>query len=208
MSKSRQGRPRKPGHRYRGGRVVPSKGDLVPVEIEQRRRELLGDQDKHSTAWRRDPKLGDTLGHMRLRGEITDRQYEAGQKVAAVWRAWATLAECPGRHARAADLPIASDVDREPMPPHEIDRLVEEALHDPERAEKWRRLTDVMAALRARVTTVHQHALAWSLLETVCADDVMPPRLTGDWPQGWTLLRAALDEAAKVFKIPGRREAA
>lgn len=208
MAKAK-GRPRKTGQRYRGGRIVPQRDALVPAEVEQRRRKLLGDTDPHSTLWRRDARLGTVLGQMQLTGKISYRQYEAGMKVAEVWQKWARMAECPSRHAAAANLPVATTGEAEALTPGEIDALIRAAEEDDD--GRWRRLSATMRMIRVYVRDVEHPALAISILETVCLDDLMPPRLEQDNPLAtkcWDALKAALDAAAGLFRIPESREAA
>ncbi|HEY8343366.1 MAG TPA: hypothetical protein VIK75_10310 [Calditerricola sp.] len=209
---ARRGRKRSTGARYRSGDIVRhqrQRDPLVPIEIEQRRRGALKDMDRHSTRWMRDSRLGSALGQLHVAGLITDEQHEAGLAVARVWTAWARLADCPSRHPQAIGLPVATspDADALPLSKDELAALYEAGMETPD--ERWDRLTKTMERLRAAVRDAPAHALAWSLLETVCADDLIPPRLVaGQWPTGWDALRGALDAAAKVFGIKGQRQAA
>ena len=84
-SKRRKGRPRKPGHRYRNGKLRLSSHEpaVSPAAIAatQPHRKGLGDRAA-------DQKAECELGRMALRGQVTALQCLAGQRYAAQWRAY------------------------------------------------------------------------------------------------------------------------
>lgn len=189
--------------RTRSGRAVSQRQSITTPEIEAMRRGILGDTDKHSQDWRTDQRLGTAIGRMHCRGLVTDRQYAAGAAVWATWRSWAVQADSPPRHARAAVLPVAAT---EGLPQA---HLVPSGGETDE--ERWLRLKEIVDDLEVAVRGVLHHQLAWSLLQSVCADDVMPRTLEQSGPLAdkcWAALRDALDAAAGVFKIPNSEKEA
>jgi hypothetical protein len=90
-SKRRKGRPRKPGHRYRNGKLRPSHEPPVSpaaIAATQPHRKGLGDCAA-------DQKAESELGRLALRGQVTALQYLAGQRYAAQWRAYLATLDGP-----------------------------------------------------------------------------------------------------------------
>jgi hypothetical protein len=58
----------------------------------------------------------------------------------------------------------------------------------------WRRVDDMMVSCRAAVMALPKCGLAWSMVTSLCADGVAPPRFfSGDgWPDGRQVLRDSL----------------
>lgn len=204
----RKGR-RRTTTRTRTGRAVATRHSITTPEIETMRRGILGDHDKHSQDWRTDQRLGSTWGRMQRRGLLTERQFQAAEAVASLLRAWARDADCPPRHAKAADLPIAMAPELHEMSRDERLALIQRAMDD--EVDRWHRLNGAVKALRDAIIVVPNHMLAWSMIQSVCGDDIMPPRLEQSGPLAekcWAALRGALDAAAGLFKIPEAKEAA
>lgn len=190
--RSKGGRPRKSGPRYKSGQRKETKigakmGDAMTPELLQRRADLVGAGNA------RDQMAAYPIGQMRLAGLITDRQWRAGSEMAVKWRQWSAMADAPRRDAPAID-------------------GTHPGLGRGDNAQRWAALDKEMTMLRAAVMAVRPHPrLAMSLLESTLVDEVTPPRLLvgwapdrrgSPWVEGWSLLRSALDAAADALRIP------
>lgn len=185
------GRGKKAGDRHPCGKLVQRKeGDAMTKEFLQRRADLVGEDNvRHQSA-------GVPLGQMRLAGRITERQYRAGQDLERKWRQWAMLVDAPRRDAPAVGGRLPT-------------RLADDSVR------RWTDLDAEMTAVLAKMRAVTNGRLAASLVESVVADGVLPPRLLNGWTErgtfwdiGWAAIRDGLDAAADVFKIPRERPVA
>ncbi len=179
------GRGKGAGERHACGKLVQRKeGDAMTKEFLARRAELVGvDNVRHQSA-------GVPLGQMRLAGRITERQHRAGQDLERKWRQWAMLVDAPRRDAPAVGGRLPS-------------RLADD------NPQRWADLDAEMTAVLAKMRGVPNGRLAASLVESVVADGVMPPRLLNGWTErgtfwdiGWAAIRDGLDAVADVLKIP------
>ncbi len=185
---SRAGRKRKSGDRKPSGGIVNAQrpGALAPVippEALLRRAEGTGGLGPS------DQRAGSALGRLYALGYISEAQHDAGQRLVALWQSWSCMAGAPryptdGRPVYAcAETPDAV------------------VLH------RWRSLKADMAEVHARVLAKPAGGLAWSLITTVVADDLIPPRmdhrspLYGTWDIGSQALADALDAVAQFFGV-------
>ncbi|MEC4589479.1 hypothetical protein VPG91_00625 [Nitrospirillum amazonense] len=184
----RAGRPRKAGARHACGQLVQAADAAILPQALERRADLLGAPASLPMAQLLDQRAGQPLGQLLLRGRLTQRQHDAGQAVGGLWRAWLSLAEAPKPHAYVPE--SGSGVVRVDVDP-----------------DRWARTDDRLAQTRALIRASGPHGLlALTLVEGVCADEIMPRRFeatwVGDWPQGWAALTTALDALADHYRIP------
>ncbi|TWB20654.1 hypothetical protein FBZ89_10653 [Nitrospirillum amazonense] len=187
-SRRRAGRPRKAGVRHACGQLVQAADAAILPQALERRADLLGAPVSLPMAQLLDQRAGQPLGQLLLRGRLTQRQHDAGQAVGGLWRAWLSLAEAPKPHAYVPE--SGSGVARPDIDP-----------------DRWARTDDRLAQARALIRASGPHGLlALTLVESLCADEVMPRRFeatwAGDWPQGWAALTTALDALADHYRIP------
>lgn len=149
----RGGRPHKVADkRTPSGRASRAGDQVIPPEaLAQRARLAPGTP---VAALRVD--AGTPLAILRLRGDITTRQADAGEKLGRLWRRWAAAACAPPRW------PVMTEASLSAM---EIT------------PEEWRRLGDGMTAALAAIQDLPQCRLVYALLESVCVDEQMPPHL-------------------------------
>ncbi|MBB6251729.1 hypothetical protein [Nitrospirillum iridis] len=184
----RAGRPRKAGTRHACGQLVQTVDAAILPQALERRADLLGAAGALSTDQLLDQRAGQPLGQLLLRGRLTRRQHDAGQAVGGLWRAWLSLAEAPKPHAYVPE--SGTGVGRPDVDP-----------------DRWNRTDERLAHARALIRASGPHGLlALTLVEGLCADEIMPRRFeanwAGDWPQGWAALTGALDVLADHYRIP------
>ncbi|WP_044563693.1 hypothetical protein [Azospirillum sp. B4] len=185
----RAGRPRKSGARHACGQLVQPSDPAVLSKTLERRADLLGAVAPVPTDQLLDQRVGQPLGQLLLRGRLTQRQHDAGQAVGGLWRAWLSLAEAPKPHAYVPE--SGTGIGRPDVDP-----------------DRWARTGERMAETRALIQTSGPHGvLALTLVEGLCADEIMPRRFEagwqgGDWPLGWGALTAALDALADHYRLP------
>jgi len=187
MSKSRIGRPRRVDvPRQPDGdvarRAQPSRANpVVLTETLARRADHVGREAAT------DQRAGTALGRMHLTGLIDTAQFDAGTRLVGLWQSWSCMACRPRFPIEGRPAPVDSE--------HP----------DAELVERWRRLKAEMAAVKAAVLAVPCGVLAWSLIETVVADDMVPPRLDpqhplfGRWDIGSQALADGLDAVRRIF---------
>lgn len=187
----RAGRKRRIGvSREKNGDVsrriqVAERGHLVPPEVLLHRL-WSGTPDPG------DQRAGSALGRLLALGLISDAQHTAGQRLTELWQSWSCLA-CRPRFP----------VDRRNV-------IRDDERPDPEVADRWQRLSRQLRAVKAVVRVGERGRLAWSLLESVCADDVLPPqfdpaRECGLWPIGQTALSDGLDAVGLALGITQKK---
>ena len=191
--KRRGGRHRSTAPREPNGRVsrACTRGPAVLEETKAQRAAAMGwaADDPRVEKLDRDARAGTVLGRLCIAKQITDRQFEAGSALADLWRRWAAMAGAPSRHPGIAGAEHAGPR-REPS------------------AKAWERADGEMAQIKSRVReNVPAWALAWSLLEAVCVDGVLPPRLDSwwlgqPWEFGWDILRQALASVGDHYRMP------
>ena len=186
------GRPRKlDAERKPCGQLVYEQvGPTIPAETTMQRAQYgcgnPGDQ-----------AFGSALGKMLSMEIISRQQHETGQHLFTVWTRWARLADCPSRHARAVD-PGRAGGGRN---------------HGHDDAEQWQRVKAQLDESRDAVwRACAPGRLAWSLIETAVADDMIPPRMdpkhpcySPEWTVGPAALRDALDVLGYVLGLVRRR---
>lgn len=177
----RAGRPRKAGARHPCGQLVQGADTAILPQALERRADLLGSGAKAGQLL--DQRAGHALGQLLLRGRITQQQHDAGLAVGATWRRWLSLADAP-RQFGGGTLGTASATD----------------------PRAWTVADGNMARLRAIIAASSPHgALALSLAETLCVDEIMPRRFepgwVGEWPVGWAALGRALDALADHYRM-------
>ncbi|MDE1145621.1 MAG: hypothetical protein PW843_03240 [Azospirillaceae bacterium] len=187
-SRRRAGRPRKAGARHACGQLVQTGDSAILPQALERRADLLGAPSSLTMAQLLDQRAGQPLGQLLLRGRLTRRQHDAGQAVGGLWRAWLSLAEAPKPHAYVPE--SGSGVVRLDVDP-----------------DRWARTDERLAHARVLIRASGPHGvLALALVETLCADEIMPRRFdaawAGEWPQGWAALTAALDALADHYRLP------
>lgn len=148
----------------------------VGVDLTQAREKVLRDQ-----------RIGTALGVLWARGKegrpgIDERQYRAGESLAALWRQWAALASCPPRTSLNSDGGSGSNPEAD--------------------VERWERVDATFKRIRTAVYALHAGVPAWRLIERVIMDDVIPDALNEAGSRAWWPVREALDEVAKHFRIP------
>ncbi|WP_431861413.1 hypothetical protein [Azospirillum sp.] len=181
---------------------------VVSPELLQRRADAAGRGNEQ------DQLAGSVLGCLLLRGHITPEQHEGGSLLTELWSVWSRMAAAPARHARAAGgTMVPSGVSEEAMPVDEIERRAR-CDADPENPSPgaiaaWERVCENMQAFRVAIRDCRNHALVLAILESVCMDEIMPPRLQDRaWSIGWDALKDGLDVAAEFFGVHGKRQAA
>lgn len=128
---------------------------------------------------------GTPLSLLRLRGDITTQQMDAGERLGKLWRRWAAAISAPPR----------APVNAEAGSPQDLD------------PEDWRRLSDTMHAAWEAIEHHRQSKLVFSLLESVCVEEVMPPYLMpgrGLREQNLEALRYGLTQMVAFFRIAAR----
>ena len=188
------------GHRRRVGRkrrvnvdrkpsgdVILSQRDVDPAispELLDQRGRLVG------PAHALDQRAGYPLGVLCLCGVINQQQHDVGMRLSSAWQMWGTLSTGQPAQPRGG-----RDCDRAAIVPDDVELLRR-------RLSLERQLRDVESAVRV----VAAGALAWSLLDTLCHDWLMPPALDrqsplyrDDWPIGRAALRAGLDAVAAAM---------
>lgn len=218
MKKRRNGRrtggPRKQGPREPNGRILrvgKPRGPLVPVEVKMQRAKAVG-VDVTKDGWQEDARVKDArsgtiLGAMLLRGEITQRQYEAADIIGRDWRQYLGMAGIAGSNGAGSMLGQLAGGGAGRRDPSTIDWNPAGCgglgLMTDTDADRWRSVCRRMNAARAAIQgTGRAWGLALSMVESIAVDDVMPPRLRGIWPEGWELLRGALDALADLYRLP------
>jgi len=197
--RNKGGRPRNPDVvREKNGqksRTVHKAEPPITKELLMRRAEACGMNGDPT-----DARAGTVLGQLLLRGWITQRQFDGGNALGTAWRRWARMAEVPSRHPRAAALGMVTSTPPDAMP---LDPAAPAAGSE---EDAWQKTDDALRAWRAAVPK--PKLLALSIAESVCVDDVMPPRLHPAWVIGMQALRDALDAAADLFGVPWPQRAA
>ena len=95
MVKRRRGRPRKPGARYRSGKLKASHESPLTTARGQPHRRGLGDKVL-------DQRAESAIGRLYLREALTEEQLLAGERYAAVWRAYMGTLDAPRAPGKAA----------------------------------------------------------------------------------------------------------
>lgn len=146
----------------------------------------------------RDQRAGTPLGQLLLiRDGITQRQYDAGCQLEALWRRWNQAAGVPARVAC-----MRSDEDRQ-APPVPWEALTLDEQH--RQADRWDRAAERMQEVRGAIMRgMDGWLLSWAMLDGLLMDQIMPPRIGALVER----LRQTLDIVAKVFRIPEQERAA
>lgn len=190
----RRGRNRKFGHREPNGQrlrnvQIADRGPVIPPEVIAKRAELVGvkftgdsiHDAKLSASLAADSAMGSAAGILMRRGILTQTQHAAAVRMGDLWRQWASMTAAPPRQA--------------------LQRSQWGRAEEPT-SEEWRRVKARMHAAMVSVDASHSaKALAWSMVESICADEVAPPRLLGDWPFGVQVVQSAMSALAVVFGI-------
>lgn len=137
---------------------------------------------------------GTVLGQMLLGGEITTAQHAGAEALGRLWRRWEAEACAPAR--------VPLHTDGHGHPPTVVDEATLKREYD-----SWLRNSGEMLAVRNKIVRSAQHGfLALTMIESIVTlEDVRPTRLTREnsgetqWPLGWAVFRAALDELAAHF---------
>lgn len=189
------GRPRKSGPREPNGQPqrIHGKHKEYPEGLLAQRALCVKSENE------KDPMAGDVLGQMRLNNSITQRQYLAGEKAMKLWVRWCKMAQVVRRHPKA----ITEGGGRLNI---ELDPA------------DWMEVSNRLGDLLLKLQGLYQGGLVRSLVETVCMDNVVPPRLRymadnsakhmPRWSQGENRLLDGLDAAAAFFGLPEERNAA
>src|SRR5690554_270847 len=128
---------------------------------------------------------GTPLSILHLRGDITTQQMDAGERLGKLWRRWDAAISAPPR------APVNTDAGN----PRELD------------AEDWRRLSDTMHAAWDAISHHRQSRFVYSVLESVCVEEVMPPYLRPDHgmrERNLEALHYGLDAMVAFFRIAAR----
>lgn len=153
---------------------------VIPPEVIAHRSHGIGGHDPT------DQMAGTAIGRMLLIGIIARHHHDAGMRLAGVWQRWACI--IAGKARFPTDRRSQSGGDG-PSP------------------EECERIKERMMDARQCVFTVPYGALAWSMIESIVMDDVIPPRfdpaspLRQDWPIGRAALVAGFDALASFFGI-------
>lgn len=163
--------------RHPCGKIIATKDAILPETME-RRAELVGEKNKTN------PDAAIALGVLKLRGIISERQYQAGIRLEAAHKRWSSLAGISPRTPKCGDRDGIS-------PP------------DPS-AEAWRRAKSRYDDLRAAVMNCAAPLLAWASMETIVLDGYLPEAfLAGNVPPiARTALLSALNAIADYFDLP------
>ena len=173
--------------RHADGQIVRTskqkreEGPVIPVQVIERRAEIVGAENTS------DQRAGTALGQMLLLGLIDQTQHDAGMRLAELWQSWSCMA-CRPRFP----------TDGRPV-------IVDAENPDEEVIRRWRRLKERMAAVRQDVLALPAGALAWSMVESAVAEDIIPPRLDprsalhGNWPLGKQAMRDGLTAVARAM---------
>lgn len=128
---------------------------------------------------------GTPLSILHLRGDITTQQMDAGERLGKLWRRWDAAISAPPR------TPVNTDAGS----PRELD------------PEDWRRLSDTMHAAWEAISHHQQSRFVYSILESVCVEEVLPPYLHpnhGMRARNLEALRYGLDAMVTFFRIAAR----
>lgn len=121
---------------------------------------------------------GYTLGILLVLKHITDREHDAGIRAGHIWRRWRSMTGCPAPHARGGAIY---------GPSGGAERVVT--------AEAW---GVARAEYEALCALLRPHgSLVQTVVEAVCADDVMPANVE-TWRVG---LKRALARLAREWRI-------
>lgn len=123
---------------------------------------------------------GYALGVLLALHNITEREHDAGIRAGHIWRRWRSMTGCPSPHARVGAAYGPQGGGERPVT-----------------AEAWGVARAEYEALCALLRP-HGEAVA-VLVETVCADDVLPERIEA-WRDG---LKRALAALAREWRIGG-----
>lgn len=126
----------------------------------------------------RQQHTGYALGVLLLRCVLTEAEHDAGIRAGHIWRRWRSMTGCPSPHARGGSIYGPQGGGERPVT-----------------VEAWGVARAEYEALCALLRP-HGEAVA-VLVETVCADDVLPERLD-TWRDG---LRRALAALAREWRI-------
>lgn len=126
----------------------------------------------------RDQNAGHALGALYRQSVLTEVERDAGIRAGHIWRRWRSMTGCPSPHARVGSAYGPQGGGERPVT-----------------AEAWGVARAEYEALCAALRP-HGEAVA-VLVETVCADDVLPERLD-TWRDG---LRRALAALAREWRI-------
>jgi len=161
---------------------------VIPSYALQRRRESTGG------AGPREQRAATALGRLHLLEIINDDQLAAGEALAALWGAYALAAGLPPRWVCVDRERVGTAGDVSP--------------------ERWRCLASRFDEVRGRVLAAERSGcLGWSLLDTIIADNLVPPRIErvdrngAVWDAGRQVLWGALDAVGEFFKIGHSRAA-
>lgn len=178
-------RKRKPGPRTRSGRLsqaAAAQAEAMPVYALRRRGErIMGEGIAvavDAVELGRNQCAGYALGVLLLRCELTEREHDAGIRAGHIWRRWRSMTGCPSPHARGGAIY---------GPPGGAERVVT--------AEAW---GVARAEYEALCALLRPHGeLVQTVVEAVCADDVMPANVE-TWRAG---LKRALAGLAREWRI-------
>lgn len=180
---AKRGRPKKTCNRQPNGQPSRRVADVIPHEVLMQRAAAVGvklTEDRVATM--RGQLAGTALGVLRVRAHegkpgLDERQYRAGESLAALWRQWAAAHGIPPR----VPLQGGGGVGRE-FSEEQRRRLDSE----------WRGIRNSVYALPAGVP-------AWRMIERICMDDAIPDAMSGSLMDA---VQRALDTVAKHFRIP------
>lgn len=193
-------RKRKPGPRTRSGRLSQAaaarEDEIIPkfalirraersmcmlathAELVSPKTEIGREAARAVLDVGRQQDAGYALGVLLLRCELTEREHDAGIRAGHIWRRWRSMTGCPSPHARGGSI----------YGPHGgAERVLS--------AEAW---GIARAEYEALCALLRPHGdLVATVVEAVCADDVMPASVE-TWRAG---LKRALARLAREWRI-------
>ena len=195
--RKKAGRPRKSGAvRTPSGQISRAGQSAIPEAALERIRRMIPESALRAEMARTGRSVEailrterTPLAILRLRGDITQQQQDAGEKIGKLWRRWSAAAGAPPRSPVITESSLlAADMSE----------------------EQWQRLKRDMEGAWEAIGCLPQYRLVYAMIECVCVEEVMPLRLAPDdhmRPRMLEALRDGLATMVVFFRI-GRKDAA
>lgn len=162
-------------------------GPVIPPEVLEQRAKFVGDRNVNDAA------AGAAIGMCRLHGVYSAEHEDTANRFMKMWLDWSRML---GGHR-----PVMVG---DPKVYVGNSGTLSEAEWQARQQAFFRATDDMMVSCRSAVMALPQCGLAWSMVTSLCADGVAPPRFFSDdgWPFGRQLLRDSLNAIQEAMDRP------